>query len=66
MRPRTMRVLLCGIAVCLLFMLTAWSVASAGERQASGPTATVKGATINVRGGPGTNYPIIGSAKKGH
>jgi hypothetical protein len=41
------------------------SASTASEQQASGPTATVKGATINIRGGPGTNYPIIGSAKKG-
>ncbi len=31
---------------------------------AAGPTVTVKTA-INVRGGPGTNYPIIGSAQPG-
>ena len=31
----------------------------------TGVKATVKGATLNVRGGPGTTFPVIASAKKG-
>ena len=31
----------------------------------TGVKATVKGATLNVRGGPGTAFPVIASAKKG-
>jgi hypothetical protein len=30
----------------------------------AGPTATVKGASLNVRSGPGATYPVIGTAKK--
>ena len=35
------------------------------DRDAYGVKAAVKGATMNVRGGPGTTFPVIASAKKG-
>ncbi len=31
----------------------------------AGPTATVKGTSLNVRSGPGAAYPVIATAKKG-
>ncbi len=37
---------------------------AAGFEPPTGPTVTVNGA-MNVRGGPGTNYPIIGAATAG-
>lgn len=36
----------------------------AGYEPPTGPTVTING-TMNVRGGPGTNYPIIGTATAG-
>ena len=36
-----------------------------GNSPPTGVKATVKGATLNVRGGPGTTFPVIASAKKG-
>ncbi len=36
----------------------------AGYEPSTGPTVTING-TMNVRGGPGTNYPIIGAAAAG-
>ncbi|GEM_PF-912173 len=36
----------------------------AGYEPPTGPTVTING-TMNVRGGPGTNYPIIGAATAG-
>ena len=36
----------------------------AGYEPPTGPTVTVNG-TMNVRGGPGTNYPVIGTATAG-
>ena len=35
-----------------------------GMSPQSGPTVTING-TMNVRGGPGTNFPIIGAATSG-
>ncbi len=37
---------------------------AAGYQPPTGPTVTING-TMNVRGGPGTNYPIIGAAATG-
>ena len=37
---------------------------AAGYEPPTGPTVTINGA-MNVRGGPGTNYPIIGAAAAG-
>ena len=37
---------------------------AAGYEPPTGPTVTVNG-TMNVRGGPGTNYPVIGAAAAG-
>ena len=37
---------------------------AAGYEPPTGPTVTINGA-MNVRGGPGTNYPIIGTATAG-
>ena len=37
---------------------------AAGYEPPTGPTVTING-TMNVRGGPGTNYPIIGAATAG-
>jgi hypothetical protein len=53
--------------ICLVLLTTvAWATESTlTAPQAAGPTVTVKGATLNVRAGPGTNYAVIGSAKKG-
>ena len=39
-----------------------WS--ASGYEPPAGPTVTING-TMNVRGGPGTNYPIIGAATAG-
>ena len=37
---------------------------AAGYEPPTGPTVTING-TMNVRGGPGTNYPVIGAAAAG-
>lgn len=49
------------VALVLVLLFTSALVVSAQ----AGPTATVKGASLNVRSGPGTNYPVIATAKKG-
>jgi hypothetical protein len=69
-----------GIAlVCVLVLFLAGLCAFAKPAAAAGTTgpaaaatatptgvkAAVKGATLNVRGGPGTTFPVIASAKKG-
>jgi hypothetical protein len=38
---------------------------AAGTTTAAGPVATVSSAVANIRGGPGTTYPMLGQAKKG-
>jgi hypothetical protein len=80
MSTRTSQHRLGGIAlVCVLVLLVAGLCAFAQPAAAAGATglaaaatatptgvkAAVKGATMNVRGGPGTTFPVIASAKKG-
>ena len=80
MSTRTSQHRLGGIAlVCALVLLVAGLCAFAKPAAAAGATgpaaaatatptgvkAAVKGATMNVRGGPGTTFPVIASAKKG-
>lgn len=36
-----------------------------GEKPANGMVGTVNTATLNIRGGPGTNFPVIGATKLG-
>jgi Tol biopolymer transport system component/uncharacterized protein YraI len=49
------------LALVLVLLFASVLVVSAQ----AGPTATVKGASLNVRSGPGANYPVIAAAKKG-
>lgn len=41
------------------------STPAAPERAANAPDAVVTTDALNVRGGPGTNYPVVGALKKG-
>ncbi len=60
-------VLLVSLLLGLLAPLTQAQTAAPTPTPTPGtaPQLTIQAATINVRGGPGTAYPIIGSAKKG-
>ncbi len=49
------------LALVLVLLFTPVLIANAQ----AGPTATVKGASLNVRSGPGSTYPVIAAAKKG-
>ncbi len=44
---------------------TAPPVATATPKAAADPIAVVKSATLNLRGGPGQNYPIMGQVSRG-
>ena len=54
-------------AVVLLAVLLAGAllVPSAGAQDTGDPTLTVLTRALNVRSGPGTNYPVIGALKQG-
>jgi hypothetical protein len=41
------------------------STPAAPEQPANAPDAVVNSDLLNVRGGPGTNYPVVGTLKKG-
>jgi TolB protein len=58
-RPSTL--LWTTLALIALILLTAAPPADAQ----SAVTATIKGATVTIRSGPGTTYPPLGAAKKG-
>lgn len=53
-----------GAFLLALVLILLFSLAPVVSAQA-GPTATVKGASMNVRSGPDTAYPVIATAKKG-
>jgi len=50
------------VAVALLMLLP---VLAAPAAAADGPQLTVKVATLNLRQGPGTNYPVVGKLTQG-
>lgn len=54
-----------GVLVVLVLVLVLLFTSALVTSAQAGPTATVKGASLNVHSGPGANYPIIATAKKG-
>ena len=61
------RIALMFVAVALLMLLPvlAAPAAAAPALAATGPQLTVKVATLNLRQGPGTNYPVVGKLTQG-
>ena len=61
------RIALMFVAVALLMLLPvlAAPAAAAPAAAADGPQLTVKVATLNLRQGPGTNYPVVGKLTQG-
>ena len=55
------------VAVALLMLLPVFAApaAAAPALAADGPQLTVKVATLNLRQGPGTNYPVVGKLTQG-
>jgi len=55
------------VAVALLMLLPVFAApaAAAPTLAADGPQLTVKVATLNLRQGPGTNYPVVGKLTQG-
>jgi len=50
------------VAIALLMLLPVFAAPAAA---ADGPQLTVKAATLNLRQGPGTNYPVVGKLTQG-
>ena len=64
--PRENKQIVIALAIVLAFiMLTLAPALPAANAQTAQPQATIVADVVNVRGGPGTTYAVVGQAKAG-